>query len=139
MTPTKKAATEYETVVTDVTTAVIDVAPETVDAAIEASLAATLADEPEAADEPVVESDEVAAAIEALQSAEPDPAYDGETFVIGSNTGRTVVTVSFSADVTSPDAEGRPVVVRTGEGLITIVRDGQTVLAHPLMREAPLE
>lgn len=126
MTPTKKAATEHETVVTDVTTEIIDVAPETVDAAIEASLAATLADEPQAADEPV---------------AEPEPvvADEGETFVIASNSGRTKITVRLEPDVFTPDADGTPRMVRTGEGLITVTRDGQTVLAHPLMREAPLE
>lgn len=87
------------------------------------------AEEPQAADEPVAEPAPVVAVV----------ADEGETFVIASNSGRTRITVRLEPDVFTPDADGRPRMVRTGEGLITIVRDGQTVLAHPLMREAPLE
>lgn len=104
------------------------------------------ADEPVAAPEPVVEvepetvtAENVAAAVDAVEAETPSDNYEGESFVITTNSGRTRITVVLDPDEYTPDADGTPRLVRTGSGNLTVTRDGQTVLAHPLMREAPLE
>ncbi len=97
------------------------------------------AEEPPAAEVAVAAPETVPDAEVALPVvAEPAAPDTGEEYEITSNSGRTRVRVRFEPDVMGTDGEGQPVVLRTGEGMVTITRDGQNIFAQPLMREQPL-
>ncbi len=93
---------------------------------------------PDAPDVPAVDTSPEAAPAEADVPPPAPVAAEPTVTVINSNSGRTVVTVTFQPDVMGTDADGNPVVLRTGEGEVDVSRDGQNIFRQPLMREATL-